>query len=202
MKRIQMKELGILRGYSFRLAVVASLILIFAMLWQFNLQNRKQFALLMMASAEAEFSHKMRDSVRLRQLSIQRMLNARDVFDQDEEYQRYQAYGSEFLMARNRLNFHNDTVEIRTTYQKLLDAVNIAQPYHDYTIESIMFGSMSNEKLWEIANRGSAAMQDVLVILDRLVDLQQQVLDLQEMDLNKDENYTSYTFTKYLTFCF
>ncbi|MFW2373019.1 MAG: GGDEF domain-containing protein [Gammaproteobacteria bacterium] len=174
MKRILEKQSRLFRRLSYRLMTVAGLVLIFAVLWQFNVQNREQFRSLMMAHEEAEFSHKMRDAVRLRQLSIQRMLNARDVFEQDEEYQRYLSYGSEFLRARNKLKFLNDSQPIRTTYRQLLDAVNFAQPYHAYLIESIMFGSLSNEELWLVSNRGSAALQNVLEVLDRLVALQQQ----------------------------
>lgn len=174
MKRILAKQPGTVWGISFRLVVVAGLVLIFALLWLFNMQNRDQFSLLMVANEEAEFSHKMRDSVRLRQLSIQRMLNARDVFDKNEEYQRYLSYGTDFLMARNQLKFLNDSPEIRITYRQLQDAVGFTQPYHDYLIESIMFRGLSDEELWDIANRGSVALQKVLEILDRLVDLQQQ----------------------------
>jgi len=174
MKLIRIKDLKLNRVLNFRLVVVSGLILIFAVLWQFNTQNRDQFASLMMAHKEAEFSHKMRDAVRLRQLSIQRMINAQDIFDQDEEYQRYMAHGREFLLARNELKFLNDSSEIRTAYQQLLDTVNIAQPYHDALIEKIMFGGLNEQELWEISNRGSVAMQNVLEALDRLVELQQQ----------------------------
>ena len=174
MKRFLAKRQGIFRGLSYRLMTVAVLVLICALLWQFNMQNRQQFRALMMAHEEAEFSHKMRDAVRLRQLSIQRMLNARDIFEQDEEYQRYLSYGTEFLLARSKLKFLNQSRQIQATYRQLLEAVNFAQPYHDYLIESIMFGSMSKEELWLISNRGSVALQNVLEVLDRLVALQQQ----------------------------
>lgn len=173
MKRILAKQLGLFRKLSYRWKVFLGLVLIFAVLWQFNMQNREQFHSLMMAHEEAEISHKMRDAVRLRQLSIQRMLNARDVFEQDEEYQRYLSYGTEFLLARNKLKFFNDSEQIRTTYRQLLEAVNFAQPYHAFLIESIMFGSLSNEELWAISNRGSVALQNVLEVLDQLLALQQ-----------------------------
>ncbi len=174
MRRILAKHLGISRRISLRLMVVTGLMLIFALFWQFNMQNREQFSSMMMAHQEAEFSHKMRDAVSLRQLSIQRMLNLRDVFEQDEEYQRYLSYGTEFLLARNKLKFLNQSRQIRATYRQLLDAVNYAQPYHAYLIENIMFGTLSSEELWLISNRGSVAMQNVLDVLDRLVALQQQ----------------------------
>ena len=147
MKRILAKQRGLFRKLNYRLKVFLALVLIFAVLWQFNMQNREQFSSMMSAHEEAEFSHKMRDAVRLRQLSIQRMLNARDVFEQDEEYQRYLSYGSEFLLARSKLKFLNESPQIRVTYRQLLDAVNYAQPYHAYLIESIMFGMAGKESL-------------------------------------------------------
>ena len=87
----------------FGLVLVLSLSVVFTLLWQLDKWNSETFEIIKNVNMEAEYTRKMRDVVRLREIAIQHMLNASDVFDRDEERIRYLSYGAEFYRQKTCL---------------------------------------------------------------------------------------------------
>ena len=174
MKRLFFNEMETLTTAGFAAVITLALGVIVLTLWQLDQWNRKSVDLILDASLEAEYTHKMRDAVRKRELSIQHMMNVDSVFERDEEYMRYLGYGAEFANARASIQLMKSTEKIREQYQKLQESVTYAQPYHDRLAELMVHGDMSDEDIYAIAAAGIKSQEKIIFILDGLVQLQRE----------------------------
>jgi len=189
MKRLFVNGTESLTTFGFGLVLVLSLTVVFSVLWQLDKWNAETFGLIREVSLEAEYTHKMRDSVRLREITIQHMLNTTDIFNRDDERLKYLSYGAEFAQAREQLYKMQMTPEIRTLHERLKDAINYSQPFNDKLIELLVHGKTPASELRAIAQEGAKAQQKIVVLLDRLVQLQfdrnQQVMEGYEKSHSK-----------------
>jgi diguanylate cyclase (GGDEF)-like protein len=173
MKRLFINDMESLTTFGFGLVLVLSLSVVFAVLWQLDTWDKETFSLVKDVSMEAKYTHQMRDAVRKRTISIQRMLNDEDVFDRDAESLKFMAYATEFAEARKVLFQMRSTPEILELNKRISDAVNYAKPFHEKLVELLIHGNAPKNELKAISREGGKAAQKVVLLLDRLVDLQQ-----------------------------
>jgi len=172
MKRLFVNDAESLTTFGFGVVLALGLSVVFIVLWQLDKWNSDTFDLIKEVNLESEYTHKMRDTVRLRELAIQHMLNATDIFDRDEEKLKFLAYGAEFARAREQLSKMQTTAEIRRLHERLKDAVNYSQPFQEQLVELLIHGKASAQDLRAIAQEGAKTTQQIVVLLDLLVKLQ------------------------------
>jgi len=172
MKRLFVNDTESLTTFGFGAVLALGLSVVFIVLWQLDKWNSDTFNLIKEVNLESEYTHKMRDTVRLRELAIQHMLNATDIFDRDEENLKFLAYGAEFAQAREQLSKMQTTSEIRELQERLKNAVNYSQPFQEKLVELLIHGKAPAQDLRAIAQEGAKATQQIVILLDRLVQLQ------------------------------
>jgi len=173
MKRLFVNDTGSLTIFGFGV-VVLGLSVVFIVLYQLDKRNSDAFKLIKEAKLESEYTYKMRDTVRLRELSIQHMLNATDISERDKERLKFLAYGTEFAQARDQLSKTHTAAEIRALHERLNDAVNYAQPFQKKLIELLIQGKAPAQNLTVAAQESVKATQQIVALLDRLLQLQYQ----------------------------
>jgi diguanylate cyclase (GGDEF)-like protein len=150
-------------------------------LWRLDAWNEEVFELVTRVSLEAEYTHTMHDVIRKRELSIQRMLATNDRFERDDEYVRFTSYAADYALAREKLEGMITSPAIREHYQRVQDAINYTQPFHEQLTEALIHGNLDASEIRAIAQEGSKAQEKVMVLLDRLVSMQlerqQQVVE-------------------------
>lgn len=172
MKRFFINEMESLTGLGFGLVMALNLIAVSAGLWTLDRWNEHAFSLITRVADNAEYTHRMRNAIRMRELSVQRMTASRDRFERDEEYVRFLAHAADYAEAREKLESMETSSEIREHFQRVQEAINYAQSFHEQLVEALIHGNMSDADVQVIAREGAKAMQKVVVLLDRLVDLQ------------------------------
>ena len=177
MKRLFVKDMDSLTARGFVLVLFLSLAIVFTVLWQLDKWNTETFSLVKEISLEAELTHRMRDAVRKREISIQHMLNNDDKFNRDEESMRFLAYGAEYAEARNKLLQMKSTPEMRELDNRIREAVNYAKPIHEEFIELLVYGDATQKELRALSRKGAKAAEEVVILLDQLVNLQQARYD-------------------------
>lgn len=173
MKKLFLNDMESLTTFGFGLVLALTLTIVFIVLWQLDKWNTQTFELIREVNLESKYTHTMRDAVRMREISIQRMLNATDIFDRDEEHLKYLNHGANYAQARNELQALKTTPEIHELNKRLQDAIAYSKPYHDRLIEVIMHGDLSKKELRGIATEGAKGQEKVVKLLDRLIELQQ-----------------------------
>lgn len=174
MKRFFVNEMETLTTVGFATVILLTMIAAAAALWRLDSWNEDVFSLVTRVSAEAEYTHTMRDVIRKREVSIQRMIAMDDRFARDDEYVRFTSYAAEYAQAREKLESLMTSPEIREHYQRVQAAINYTQPFHEQLTEALIHGNMDAADLRAIAVEGSRAQEKVVVLLDRLVTMQRE----------------------------
>jgi diguanylate cyclase (GGDEF)-like protein len=172
MKRFFFNEMESLTGVGFAVVMALNLIAVTAGLWTLDRWNEQAFGLITKVADNAEYTHRMRNAIRLRELSVQRMISSRDRFERDDEYVRFLSYAADYADAREKLESMETSGEIREHFQRVQDAINYTQSFHEQLTEALIHGNLPDADVQNIAREGARAMQKVVVLLDRLVDLQ------------------------------
>jgi len=114
---------------------------------------------------------KMRDSIRLRALSIQRMLATNDHFKRDEELQKYYEYSGMYRNAREALFAMEMTREERDLHQALQRLTRVAQPINREAAEMLLMDPLP-ARFDDVLEKAVYAQKQLLGLLDQFVDLQ------------------------------
>jgi diguanylate cyclase (GGDEF)-like protein len=174
MKSLFSNDTESLTALGFGIVLGLSMTLIFFTLLQLARWNEASFELVMDATREAEHTHRMRDSIRQRELAIQHMLNATSDIERQRQYGYYLQYVAEYDAALEAIQQRDTSAGIQAQYQRLHRAVVDSHPYQQRLIGEIMKGSLSHDELHAIALEASVEQENVVDLLDRLVDLQRQ----------------------------
>ena len=172
MKRLFVNEMETLTSVGFAVVILLTMLGAAMALWRLDHWNEEVFGLVTRISDEAEYTHIMRDVLRKRELSIQRMLGTNDRFERDEEYIRFNSVAAEYATAREKLESMLTTSEIREQFQRVQTAINYTQPFHEQLTEALIHGNLDSSEMRAIAVEGSRAQEKVILLLDRLVSMQ------------------------------
>ncbi|MDQ1363672.1 MAG: hypothetical protein QG652_1534 [Pseudomonadota bacterium] len=185
MKRFFVNEMESLTSLGFATVILLTMIAAAMALWRLDSWNEEVFGLVSHVTAEAEYTHTMRDVIRKREISIQRMIATDDRFARDEEYVKFSGYAAEYAQARENLENLITSPEIREHYQRVQEAINYTKPFHEQLTEALIHGNMPATDIRALTVEGSKAQQKVVVLLDRLVGMQRERRQQMEEDYHQ-----------------
>ena len=119
--------------------------------------QKSQSTLVKQGTIKLELAHTMRESIRLRQVSLYSMLTMDDPFKFDEELLRFYQYGG--IYDKEKVIHH-----------KLTEQVRIAQPLNRIAVNLIQIGELSKSII--VTVHAQQAQKILLNTLDNLVNLQ------------------------------
>jgi len=122
---------------------------------------------------KVEFAHEMRDSIRLRELGLNKMLAMKDPFERDEELIRFYEYAGIYRNARSKLLKLPMDAKEKEIHVELKKAIIIAQPLNRQAAELIAVESPS-ALMMETVKAASRQQLILLNLLDQLVEIQYQ----------------------------
>lgn len=119
-----------------------------------------------------ELAHTMRESIRLRQLSLNTILYIDDPFEQDEEINKFYQYAGLYRNALEILHTLPLSNEEEVIHSQLVKHVRIAQPLNRKSISLIYEGKIYKSK--NTIKLAQEAQSTLLNTLDDLVNLQKK----------------------------
>jgi len=125
-------------------------------------------------NTKSELARIMRDSIRMRAISLRNMLVEDDIFERDQELLRFDTYAAQFSDAREKLLNLPKTDGERKIFEDLRKAIHLAQPLNKKASEHLLSESYSYEKTKLIVNQAFQGQEKVLALLDELVEFQKQ----------------------------
>ncbi len=122
-------------------------------------------------------AHELRDAIRLRQISLNKMLAMSDPFDRDEELIRFYELAGIYRNARDKLVMLPMDQAEKSLYAKLTDTVRLAQPLNQVAAERI-----AND---EGKDAIKESVQSAFLVQEQLLDLLNQLVSFQDDRANK-----------------
>ncbi len=135
----------------------------------------------------------MRDAIRLRENLMYKMQLTEDVFDRDNIYMQFLDYAGVYKEARRKLleTSLNDTEQ--SAIRQLDRITSVAQPINDMTAENLLYNRNLDDTQHYL--RDSKTLQKAtLAVLDKLVEMENQVSIRANLGAHKHYNNTSYIF--------
>ena len=130
----------------------------------------------------------MRDAIRLRSDSLKSMRLSNDMFDRDEEHQRFINHARKYRIAREKLvNLGMDETET-ALYEQLRQLTKASQPYNDSASVMLMSNAPATE-IDKVMEQASTTQGPILEKLDELVKFEQE--NTKQALANSRKHYAS-----------
>ncbi len=130
----------------------------------------------------------MRDAIRLRSDSLKSMRLSNDIFDRDEEHQRFINHARKYRLAREKLvNLGMDETET-ALYEQLRQLTKASQPYNDSASVMLMSNAPGSE-IDKVMEQASTTQGLILEKLDELVKFEQG--NTKQVLANSRKHYAS-----------
>lgn len=130
----------------------------------------------------------MRDAIRLRSDSLKSMRLSNDIFDRDEEHQRFINHARKYRLAREKLvNLGMDETET-ALYEQLRQLTKASQPYNDSASVMLMSNAPGSE-IDKVMEQASTTQGLILEKLDELVKFEQE--NTKQVLANSRKHYAS-----------
>ena len=159
--------------YGFFFILVLIVIAVSSGIFHVKEQNISITKIVEIYNAKAIYASQMQESIRLRQISLYRMLSYSDIFDIEEETHRLFAHATLYRSARDKLSPLLSTEKEKQIYEKLNMSVMSAQPKITRAV-ALLVSNAEQKVQEEVAIEAASYQQKVLGVLDELVDLQKQ----------------------------
>lgn len=128
---------------------------------------------------------RMRDAIRLRALTVQRMLATDDYFTRDRELLKYYEYSGMYREARQALFAMPMTDEERQIHKTLTKMTNIAQPKNRSAAEMLLMDPVPAE-FDDVLDDAIAVQGQLLQLLDQFVLLQKRYAKRDVADAERE----------------
>ncbi len=148
--------------------------------------NANLESIVVVHNKKTEYAYGMRDAIRKRAISIYSMLATEDIFERDEELQRFYEHAGEFRKKREKLIELGIDESEREVHENLISSASRAQPTNRRTAELIM-AYASTDVILASVKEGLALQRELLNLLDQLIDIQSNYTN--EVVHNNKENY-------------
>lgn len=148
--------------------------------------NANLESIVVVHNKKTEYAYGMRDAIRKRAISIYSMLATDDIFERDEELQRFYEHAGEFRKKREKLIKLGIDESEREVHENLIKSASKAQPTNRRTAELIMAYAPTSEILASVKD-GLALQRELLNLLNELIDIQSNYAN--EVVLTNKENY-------------
>jgi len=147
--------------------------LVFISLLKMQSSNQRLATLVENTNIKTAAAHSMRDAIRMRSISLKKMLIMEDVFDRDEEHQLFLSYAGEYRTARDTLVQQDLDKKETATLNELRQVTRDAQPVNDEAADLLMAGAPI-EITSALMNSSEAYQEKVLEQLENLVSLEKE----------------------------
>lgn len=137
-------------------------------------------------NTKVQAANSMRDAIRLRSDSLKKMQLSSDLFERDDELQRFYNYSGIYRIAREKLLSHKLNKVEQALTQRLTDFTRQAQPINDKAAEMLMADVVSEEVVAVIAD-AETLQHAILQLLDELVTIENNAA-LEALDATNREN--------------
>jgi signal transduction histidine kinase/DNA-binding response OmpR family regulator len=128
---------------------------------------------------------RMRDAIRLRALTVQRMLATDDYFSRDRELLQYYEYSGMYREARQALFAMPMTDEERQIHKTLTEMTNIAQPKNRNAAEMLLMDPVPAQ-FDQVLDDAIAVQRELLQLLDQFVLLQKRYAKRDVTDAERE----------------
>jgi len=156
-------------GFMAVLALTVSLV--FVSLVQLRSLNESMEKLVEVTSIKTAAANDMRDAIRLRAESLKTMQLTNDIFDRDEELQRFTSLAGKYRNAREKLSSLGMDKHEFAIIEELQQLTSSSQPYNDNAASLLMSDAPAAETD-NAVNRAVGYQQKILVNIEALVALE------------------------------
>ncbi len=175
----------------FTTILILMFILVFISQHQMRQNNQILSSLITDTNVKIQMANTMRDAIRLRENLMYKMQLTEDVFDRDNIYMQFLDYAGVYKEARRKLleTSLNDTEQ--SAIRQLDRITSVAQPINDMTAENLLYNRNLDDTQHYL--RDSKTLQKAtLAVLDKLVEMENQVSIRANLSAHKHYNNTSY----------
>jgi signal transduction histidine kinase/CheY-like chemotaxis protein len=148
--------------------------------------NANLESIVVVHNKKTEYAYGMRDAIRKRAISIYTMLSTEDIFERDEELQRFYEHAGEFRKKREKLIQLGIDKNEQKVHESLISSASKAQPTNRRTAELIMAYAPTHVILASV-KEGLSLQRELLNLLDQLIDIQSNYTN--EVVITNRENY-------------
>lgn len=157
----------------FGLVVLLIMLLVSMSVYQMHVSNSTMTSLVEISDAKTEYANTMRDSIRLRQISLAIMLTMDDPFERDEELMLFYSYAQRFIDGRVKLLALPMNEIEADIHERLVRQALIGQPLNQYAAELLQIHA-PRETTRQALDKANHAQEPLLNLLDELVLLQKK----------------------------
>lgn len=165
--------------------------LVFIALTELRNINHSFSELVEVTNVKTQSANTMRDAIRLRSINLKEIQLTDDDFERDTLYMQFVEYAGIYRIARDNLIKH----QMSDDEMFLLDQINaqarIAQPYNDRVAE-LLLDQTQDDELQAIQSKAEENQEEILGLLDRLVDIENEHAIQALASANKHHSQTRY----------
>ena len=180
------------------LGIMASLALIFSLVFvslvQLQSSRESMEKLVEATNIKTAAASDMRDAIRLRSESLKTMMLTSDIFDRDEEYQRFASHAGKYRVAREKLARPGIDADESEIIQQLNQLTRESQPHNDNAASLLMSDAHPGD-IDEVLKKAAMHQQKILAGIEQLVALE-KVNTRQALQASRDH----YSGTRQLLF--
>jgi signal transduction histidine kinase/CheY-like chemotaxis protein len=148
--------------------------------------NANLESIVVVHNKKTEYAYGMRDAIRKRAISIYSMHATDDIFERDEELQRFYEHAGEFRRKREQLIELGIDESERQIHENLINSATRAQPINRRTAELIM-AEAPEHLIITSTKQGISLQKELLSLLDQLIEVQSNYTN--KVVITNKENY-------------
>lgn len=169
------EQAQLVRAISLGFAVVLGLTVVLGGigLQQLNSVNASMDKIVTVNNSKIALASAMRDAIRLRAVSINKMLSLRDYFKRDQELMKFYNYARDYREARERLVDLGMDAHERAIIEKLRLSTQSAQPSVRQAAELLLESELPGD-YERIFSQATAKQEALLELLDESIELQKE----------------------------
>lgn len=172
--------------------IILILILSYFMLTHFSKFRDNMASVVENNNIKSELARTMRDSIRMRTISLRNMQVMDDIFDRDAEMIRFNGYAAIFADAREKLSKLPKTPLEINVFNKLRLAIQASQPLNIKASSLLISDNYDYQITKRIVQAAFHGQEKVLSQLDELVELQKKSSAKALININQEYELTKH----------
>jgi signal transduction histidine kinase/DNA-binding NarL/FixJ family response regulator len=161
----------------FSAVIILMLILSSITVYKLNQQAKQFNTIVKINNTKVSLVHVMRDSIRLRSLSLNKMVLSNDIFFRDDEKLNFRIFANRFLRAFEEFKKFDINLKEFELTNLVQEKVNVGFPLNQRALDMLLNDDEVGEIIPVIVE-ALKAQEDILNILDKLIALQQSSAEL------------------------
>jgi len=153
-------------------------------IYQLNMQSVQFREVVLVDNSKISIAHQMRDAVRMRSLSLNRMALSDDIFYRDEERDNFDKFANRFQDAYKKFETFNLNFAELEIQKLMLEKINIGFPLNQEAL-TILLDDGDVAEVNPVIVRALVAQEAILFHLDELIILQQSYAETSLADTER-----------------